>query len=96
MARREFREELSAGGQPLRTLGEIRQRVIAFAVEANLDADAISSNTFEMEWPPKSGRRKSFPEVDRAGWFDLARAREKILASQQPLLDRLDEIQTAS
>jgi predicted NUDIX family NTP pyrophosphohydrolase len=96
VARREFREELSAGGQPLRTLGEIRQRVIAFAVEANLDAGAISSNTFEMEWPPKSGRRKSFPEVDRAGWFDLARAREKVLASQQPLLDRLDEIQTAS
>ena len=96
VARREFREELgSAAGQPLRALGEIRQRggkrVIAFAVEGNLDADAISSNTFEMEWPPKSGRRQSFPEVDRAEWFDLARAREKILASQQPLLDRLDE-----
>ena len=53
--------------------GEIRQRggkrVIAFAVEGDLDADAISSNTFEMEWPPKSGRRQSFPEVDRAEWL---------------------------
>jgi predicted NUDIX family NTP pyrophosphohydrolase len=101
VARREFQEELgTAAGQPLRALGEIRQRggkrVIAFAVEGNLDADAIASNTFEMEWPPKSGRRQSFPEVDRAAWFDLKRAREKIFASQQPLLDRLDEAQTAS
>jgi predicted NUDIX family NTP pyrophosphohydrolase len=81
-------------------LGEIRQRggkrVIAFAVEGDLDADASSSNTFEMEWPPKSGRLQSFPEVDRAEWFDLKRAREKILASQQPLLDRLDEAWAAS
>jgi predicted NUDIX family NTP pyrophosphohydrolase len=96
VAQREFREELgSSAGQPLRSLGEIRQRggkiVIAFAVEGNLDAEAISSNTFEMEWPPKSGRRQRFPEVDRAEWFDLKRARVKILASQQPLLDRLDE-----
>ena len=64
---------------------------IAVAVEANLDAEAISSNTFEMEWPPKSGRRKSFPEVDRAEGV-IWRARERrFLASQQPLLDRLDE-----
>jgi predicted NUDIX family NTP pyrophosphohydrolase len=96
VAQREFREELgSSAGQPLRSLGEIRQRggkiVIAFAVEGNLDAEAISSNTFEMEWPPKSGRRQRFPEVDRSEWFDLKRARVKILASQQPLLDRLDE-----
>jgi predicted NUDIX family NTP pyrophosphohydrolase len=96
VAQREFREEPgSSAGQPLRSLGEIRQRggkiVIAFAVEGNLDAEAISSNTFEMEWPPKSGRRQRFPEVDRAEWFDLKRARVKILASQQPLLDRLDE-----
>jgi predicted NUDIX family NTP pyrophosphohydrolase len=66
-------------------LGEIQQRggkrVIAFAVEGNMDADAIASNTFEMEWPPKSGRRQRFPEVDRAEWFNLKRAREKILAS---------------
>jgi predicted NUDIX family NTP pyrophosphohydrolase len=101
VAQREFREELgSAAGQPLRALGEIRQRggkrVIAFAVEGNLDADAISSNTFDMEWPPKSGLRQSFPEVDRAEWFDLKRARGKILASQQLLLDRLDEARAAS
>jgi predicted NUDIX family NTP pyrophosphohydrolase len=90
--------EIELGEDPadvLRSLGEIRQRggkiVIAFAVEGNLDAEAISSNTFEMEWPPKSGRRQRFPEVDRAEWFDLKRARVKILASQQPLLDRLDE-----
>jgi predicted NUDIX family NTP pyrophosphohydrolase len=69
------------------------RNVHAFAVEGNLDTDAISSNTFEMEWPPRSGRLQSFPEVDRAEWLDLARAREKILASQQPLLDRLDEAQ---
>jgi predicted NUDIX family NTP pyrophosphohydrolase len=66
-------------------LGEIQQRggkrVIAIAVEGNMDADAIASNTFEMEWPPKSGRRQRFPEVDRAEWFNLKRAREKILAS---------------
>jgi predicted NUDIX family NTP pyrophosphohydrolase len=93
-AQREFLEELGiAAGGPLRALGEIRQRggkrVIAFAVEGNLDTSTTSSNTFEMEWPPKSGRRKSFPEVDRAEWFDLPRAKEKILASQQPFLERL-------
>ena len=96
VAQREFREELgSAAGQPLRHLGEIRQRggkaVIAFAIEGNLDADHITSNTFEIEWPPKSGRRQCFPEVDRARWFDLKRAREKIIDGQRPLLERLEE-----
>jgi len=96
-AQREFREELgSATGQQLRALGEIQQRggkrVIAFTMEGNLDANAISSNIFEIEWPPKSGRRQRFPEVDRAEWFDLDNARERILASQQPLLDRLKEL----
>jgi predicted NUDIX family NTP pyrophosphohydrolase len=100
VAQREFREELgSTAGQPLRTLGEIRQRggkrVIAFAIEGTLDVCAISSNKFEMEWPPKSGRRQSFPEVDRAEWFDPTRARQKILASQQPLLDRIQEARAA-
>jgi predicted NUDIX family NTP pyrophosphohydrolase len=89
VAQREFREELgSTAGQAAQALDETRQRggkiVIAFAVEGNLDVGAISSNTFEMEWPPKSGRRQSFAEVDRAEWFDLKRARVKILASQQP------------
>jgi predicted NUDIX family NTP pyrophosphohydrolase len=81
-------------------LGEIRQRggkiVHAFGVEGNLDTHAITSNNFEMEWPTKSGRRQRSPEVDRAEWFDLTRAREKILASQQLLLDRLDEAQIAN
>lgn len=95
VAQREFLEELgSAAGQPLQFLGEILQRggkrVLAFAVEGNLDAETISSNTFEIEWPPKSGRRQSFPEVDRAQWFDLSNAKRKILASQQPLLERLE------
>jgi predicted NUDIX family NTP pyrophosphohydrolase len=57
-------------------------------LRSDQDAYAISSNTFEMEWPPNSGRRQSLPEVDRAERLDLARAREKILTSQQPLLDR--------
>jgi predicted NUDIX family NTP pyrophosphohydrolase len=93
-ARREFLEEtgctLSGALEPL---GDIRQRggkrVTAFAVEGDLDVDAIKSNTFEIEWPPKSGRMQSFPEIDRAAWFDLPAAHEKILQSQRQLLDRL-------
>jgi predicted NUDIX family NTP pyrophosphohydrolase len=77
-------------------LGEIRQRggkrVLAFAVEGNLDAQTIQSNTFEIEWPPRSGKMQAFPEIDRAGWFDPALARTKILESQRPLLDRLAEL----
>ncbi|HWK64101.1 MAG TPA: NUDIX domain-containing protein [Rhizobiaceae bacterium] len=94
-ARREFEEELGvdAPASPLRPLGEIVQaggkRVVAFAAEVDLDTAAIRSNEFEMEWPPKSGRRQSFPEVDRAEWFGLAEARERILPGQAPLLDRL-------
>jgi predicted NUDIX family NTP pyrophosphohydrolase len=94
-ARREFAEELGQPptGGPLRPLGLIRQpggkQVEAFAVEGDFDVDALSSNSFEIEWPPRSGRRQSFPEVDRAVWFALAEARVKINAGQQPLLDRL-------
>src|ERR1700761_2777813 len=96
-ALREFMEELgSAPAQPLFPLGEIRQRggkrVYAFTVEGDIDVSAVASNTFEMEWPPKSGRLQTFPEVDRAKWFDLCLAKEKILASQRPLLDRLAEL----
>ncbi len=72
---------------PLRQAGG--KRVQAWAVEAELDAAAIASNRFELEWPPRSGQRRSFPEIDRAGWFDIAAARRKLLASQQPLLDAL-------
>jgi predicted NUDIX family NTP pyrophosphohydrolase len=96
-ARREFLEETGyAVSSQLQPLGGIRQRggkrVAAFAAEGNLDADVIKSNMFEIEWPPKSGRMKSFPEIDRAAWFDLPVARVKILESQRSLLDRLAEL----
>ncbi len=95
VARREFHEEL---GVPmpegeLVDLGEIRQAggkvVQAWALEGDLNADAIVSNTFELEWPPKSGRIQVFPEIDRAAWFDLESAQLVIVAGQRPLLDRL-------
>jgi predicted NUDIX family NTP pyrophosphohydrolase len=95
----EFAEETGTSLDPagLRPLGEVRQKggkvVVAFAAKGDLDAAAIVSNTFEMEWPPRSGRRAEFPEVGRAGWFSLAEAREKLNPAQVPLLDRLaDEL----
>ena len=95
-ARREFAEETGVAlAGPLEPLGEIRQRagkrVLAFAVEGDLDVEAIKSNTFELEWPPRSGRKQTFPEIDRAGWFDLPAAHDKIIEAQRPLLDRLAE-----
>jgi predicted NUDIX family NTP pyrophosphohydrolase len=96
-ARREFLEELGspAADGDLVDLGEVRQRggkvVTAWALEGDIDADAIASNTFTMEWPPRSGTMREFPEVDRAGWFGLDEARERILPAQAPLLDRLAE-----
>jgi predicted NUDIX family NTP pyrophosphohydrolase len=95
---REFTEEF--GAAPPATagalaLGEVRQRngklVTAWAIEADFDADAIVSNTFELEWPPRSGRRQEFPEIDRAAWFDVATARTKMIVGQEALLDRLAE-----
>jgi len=97
-ARREFLEEtgVSISG-PFKSLGEIRQRggknVVAFAVEGDIDVAAIESNTFEIEWPPKSGKMQSFPEIDRAEWFDLPTASMKILEGQRPLLDRLADLE---
>ena len=96
-ARREFTEETGiAVSGPLEPLGEVRQRggkrVFAFVVEGDLDVEGVKSNTFEMEWPPKTGRMQSFPEVDRAAWFDLPAAQVKILESQRSLLDRLAEL----
>ena len=94
-ARREFAEELgtSASIGRLQALGEVRQRggkrVIAFAGEGHFDPAALASNTFDIEWPPRSGRRQNFPEVDRAEWFDIEFARTKILSGQMELLDRL-------
>lgn len=96
-ARREFAEELGREFQgPLQPLGEIRQKagkvVAAFAAEGDFDVADFTSNNFEMEWPPRSGRRQTFPEVDRAEWFMLPVARQKIIAGQRPLLDRLEAI----
>ncbi len=96
-ARREFAEETGVLPQgALQPLGEIQQRggkrVEAFALEGDLDADAVKSNTFEIEWPPHSGRMAAFPEIDRAAWFPLALARQKILPGQSPLLDRLERL----
>ncbi|MEA2126256.1 MAG: hypothetical protein QOI80_3038 [Solirubrobacteraceae bacterium] len=77
----------------LRELGQVKQKggklVIAFAAEGDLDAGAIVSNTFELEWPPRSGRRQAFPEVDRAEWFTLDEARRRINPAQAALLDQL-------
>ena len=93
-ALREFEEETGTRleGEPA-PLGEVRQAggktVIGLALEGDLDADAIRSITFELEWPPRSGRRQSYPEVDRAAWFTLDEAREKLNAAQAAFLDRL-------
>jgi predicted NUDIX family NTP pyrophosphohydrolase len=99
-ARREFAEELGVElDQALRPLGEVSQKggklVVAFAAEGDFDIAALRSNTFEMEWPPRSGRRQAFPEIDRAEWFALPVAQQKIIAGQRPLLDRLEAISTA-
>jgi predicted NUDIX family NTP pyrophosphohydrolase len=95
-ARREFEEEVgTAVSGDLIALGSVRQKagkqVEGFAVEGDIDADAIRSNSFSCEWPPRSGRFESFPEVDRASWFTLAAARDKLIPAQWPLLDRLQE-----
>jgi predicted NUDIX family NTP pyrophosphohydrolase len=97
-ARREFQEEL---GLPvpdgeLVELGEVKQSggkvVTAWALAGDLDPALVVPGTFEMEWPRGSGKVKEFPEIDRADWFDLATAAEKIVAGQRPLLDRLAEL----
>jgi predicted NUDIX family NTP pyrophosphohydrolase len=95
-ARREFTEETGhrPRGKSL-PLGEAKQPggklVQAWAVEGDWDAASLKSNMFEMEWPPRSGRRHSFPELDRAEWFDLAEAQAKILKGQAIFLTRLLE-----
>jgi predicted NUDIX family NTP pyrophosphohydrolase len=93
-ARREFREETGFNAEgPFLPLTPVRQAggkvVTAWAVEGDLDAAAVHSTTFTMEWPPKSGRQKEFPEIDRAAWFALPLALQKILAGQRPLLEEL-------
>lgn len=95
-ARREFEEETgaSASGEAI-PLGQIRQSggkaVQAWAVRGDFDPALLRSNTFLLEWPPKSGRMQEFPEVDRAGWFPVPVAKGKILKSQAAFLDRLQE-----
>ena len=95
---REFQEEtgfaIPAG--ELVSLGQIRQaggkQVTAWAIAADLDPAAIKSNTFTLEWPPRSGREATFPEIDRAAWFELSIARRKIVEAQATFLDVLSEL----
>jgi predicted NUDIX family NTP pyrophosphohydrolase len=99
-AQREFAEETGHGPQgEFISLGAAKQpggkAVHIWAVQGDWDADQLRSNTFEMEWPPKSGRRQIFPELDRAGWFDIAEARQKILKGQALFLERLLEARLA-
>ncbi len=94
-ARREFFEETGFAPPDLVTaLGEVKQsggkRVSAWTFEADLEPGALQSGVFTLEWPPKSGKRAAFPEVDRGEWFSLEVARSKILKSQIPFLDRLE------
>lgn len=96
-ARRETEEELGTRFEgEMTSLGTVKQaggkRVDAFALEAEFDPETLVSNTFEMEWPPRSGIQQTFPEVDAAQWFDMADARRIILASQTPFLDRLTDL----
>ena len=97
-ALRELEEELGSAAPELEAeelidLGQVRQRagkvVDAWGAEGDFDPAALDSNTFEMEWPPRSGREVEFPEVDRADWFDLEAARRKLLPAQGEFLDRL-------
>lgn len=94
VARREFEEETGVQVEgPFTDLGEVRQRkgkvVYGWAVEGDLDVAAIRSNTFAMEWPPRSGRMQEFPEVDRAAFFGIEEARRKMNPGQVGLLDLL-------
>jgi predicted NUDIX family NTP pyrophosphohydrolase len=99
VALREFREELGVdppGDRSAVFLGELRQpsgkRVSAWALEGDLDVTAVRSNTFVMEWPPRSGRAREFPEVDRAGWFTVEAARRKLVPGQVAFIERLAEL----
>jgi predicted NUDIX family NTP pyrophosphohydrolase len=94
-ARREFAEETGHAPQgDLVPLGVFRQpsgkQITAFALEGEFDPETLRSNSFEMQWPPRSGRLQSFLEADRAGWFGLVEARRKILKGQVPILAALE------
>jgi predicted NUDIX family NTP pyrophosphohydrolase len=96
-ALREFEEETGTAlaSNDLVDLGSVKQKggktVTAWAAEGDLDAEAVRSNTFTMEWPPRSGRTAEFPEIDRAGWFDPDTARTKLVAAQSEFVERLLE-----
>ena len=95
-AQREFLEETGfASAPPFLPLGELRQksgkRISAWAFEGDADPARLVSNHCQLEWPPRSGRLQSFPEVDRVGWFGLAQARVKLLAGQAPFIDALEQ-----
>lgn len=100
-AQREFVEEtgFALPPGPYLALDSVKQKggkvVEAWAVVADFDPAALVSNTFEREWPPRSGRMQRFPEIDRGGWFELAAARRKLLAAQQPFLDRALALRSA-
>lgn len=96
-ARREYEEETGvAPAGHFTALGIVKQpggkRVRAWAFKGDCDPAALRSNTFKMEWPPGSGRRQEFPEIDRGGWFALDEARRRILKGQAPLLDELERV----
>lgn len=96
-AQREFGEETGwLAAPPFFPLGSVKQRsgkvVIAWAFEGDHDPATLASNTFEMQWPPRSGRLQVYPEADRAAWFDAADARRKIIASQAGLIDELERL----
>ena len=101
-ARREFTEELGVPLPPgdLVDLGEVRQRsgkvVRVWALEADLDPADVVAGTFELEWPPRSGRRQTFPELDRVEWCDLDAARERLVSAQTAFLDRLAQMRPIS
>ena len=96
-ALREYAEELGhpPPDGPVIELGEVRQRsgkrLVAFAVEGDFDPAQLDAGTFELEWPPRSGRRQAFPEIDRVAWFDLPTAGRKVVKGQDVLLERLTE-----
>ncbi len=96
-ARREFSEETGfVAGEGAVTLGQVRQKsgklVHAWAVPGDADPAHLRSNTFQLEWPPRSGKLREFPEVDRAEWFTIEEARRKIVPGQVPFLERLVEL----
>ena len=96
-ARREFHEETGfAIDAPATPIGHVRltsgKVIHAFAAEGDLDASRVRSNTFELEWPRGSGHRRTYPEIDRAAWFDLTEARQRILPAQASLLDALTDV----